>query len=151
MDRFAQTLSCVNACFVADETLEQLPVHAQVGQTRVGGVDLNKPRLHHIAQALPALALLPEGFTASELAGQVRSQSGQTERNSTCRYQVPPQGLRTLTTLLVLRDKVIKPLLAAAGQPLAEPQAQKPTTIDQHYQTLRVVMHQLLGELGVAA
>jgi hypothetical protein len=93
LDRFAQTLSCVNACFVADETLEQLPLHARVGQTRVGGVDLNKPRLHHVVQALPALALLPEGFTASELAGQVRSQSGQTERNSTCRYQVPPEGL----------------------------------------------------------
>jgi len=32
-------------------------------------------------------------------------------------YQVPPDGLRTIAALVVLRDKVIKPLLAGTAQP----------------------------------
>jgi hypothetical protein len=119
-------------------------------------------------------ALRPDGFTASEVAEQVRSRSGQTAPQygarcatydlkkfrakqlvrrigSTRRYEAIPEGLRTLTALLVLRDKVIKPLLAAAGKPPAPPRSQNPTPIDTHYQTLRLAMHDLLTELGVAA
>jgi hypothetical protein len=174
LQRFVETLSCVDACFVGDETLEQLPLPGQVGQTRVGGVDVNKPRLRYAAQAILALSLRPDGFTASEVAEQVRSRSGQTASQygarcaiydlkkfrakqlvrrigSTRRYEAIPEGLRTLTALLVLRDKVIKPLLAAAGQPPAPPRSQNPTPIDAHYQTLRLAMHDLLTELGVAA
>jgi hypothetical protein len=33
------------------------------------------------------------------------------------RYEAPSAGLRSLTALLVLREKIIKPLLAASGQP----------------------------------
>jgi hypothetical protein len=174
LKRFVETLSCVDACFVGDETLEQLPLPGQVGQTRVGGIDLNKPRLRYAAQAILALSLLPEGFTASEVAEQVRSRSGQAASQygarratydlkkfrakqlvrrigSTRRYEAIPEGLRTLTALLVLRDKVIRPLLAAAGQHSAPPTSQNPTPIDAHYHTLRLVMHDLLTELGVAA
>ena len=85
-------------------------------------------------QPLPATE---PGFTASELASQVRALRGQTEDEdssrhavydlkkfraedfvrkfeSTCRCEVVPQGLRAMSALLVLRDNVIRPLLAAA-------------------------------------
>ena len=39
----------------------------------VGGIDLNKPRLRHVAQAVIALSASPDGFTASALADQVRA------------------------------------------------------------------------------
>jgi hypothetical protein len=32
-------------CFIADELLEQLPAPSPVGKPRVGGIDLNKPRM----------------------------------------------------------------------------------------------------------
>jgi hypothetical protein len=38
-----------------------------------GGIDLNKPRLCHVAEAVIALSALPAGFTASALANQVRA------------------------------------------------------------------------------
>jgi len=41
--------------FVADETLENLPLPTQVGQTKVGGIDFNKPRMRRVAGAVPAL------------------------------------------------------------------------------------------------
>ena len=41
--------------FVADETLENLPLPAQIGQTKVGGIDFNKPRMRRVAEAVLAL------------------------------------------------------------------------------------------------
>ncbi len=74
------------------------------------------------------------------------------------RYQVPADGLRTMTALVVLREQVLKPLLAAAADPHASDpsrprQGRKPkhwSSLDDHYQTLRITLHALLADLGVA-
>jgi len=172
--RFLGVLSCIDACFIADDLLEQLPAASQVGKTRVGGLDFNKPRLRWVAGAALSLAACPDGFTASALAQEVRARSGQTEAHygarraaydlkklrakqmvdrigSTARYQPTPEGLRALTALLVLRDKVIQPLLAAARRTTPTQGAQNPTPLDIHYETLRTGMKDLFSELGVAA
>ena len=54
LERFQQALSCMDQCFIADQTLEQLPAPTQVGQSRVGGIDFNKPRLRWVAEAILA-------------------------------------------------------------------------------------------------
>jgi hypothetical protein len=36
-------LSCIDQCFITQETLEQLPAPVPLGKTRVGGIDFNKP------------------------------------------------------------------------------------------------------------
>ena len=76
LERFVDALSCLNAGFVSDETLEQLPDPAQIGQTRVGGIDLNKPRMRRVVEAVLALSASPAGFTATDLARQVHSMNG---------------------------------------------------------------------------
>jgi hypothetical protein len=43
LERFADALSCIDQCFIADDMLKQLPAASQVGKTIVGGIDLNKP------------------------------------------------------------------------------------------------------------
>ena len=56
-----------------------------------------------------------------------------------------------MTTLLVLRDKAIKPLLAAA-QPLRPKRgAHNPKLIDLHYDAIQVAMKDVFHELGLAA
>jgi hypothetical protein len=57
--------------------MENLPQPTQVGQTKVGGIDLNKPRMRRVAYAVLALSSSPTGFTASDLAEKVRAISGQ--------------------------------------------------------------------------
>lgn len=164
----------MHACFVSDDALEQLPEPARVGQTRVGGIDLNKPRMRRVTEAVLALSASPTGFSASDLARQVRSMSGQPETEygvrraaydikklrakamvrkigKSRRYEPVPEGLRALTALLILRDKIIKPLLAATSQPPPSSQPANPTSIDHHYETLRATMRDLFTELGVAA
>jgi hypothetical protein len=68
---------CIDQCFIADDLLERLPAAAQVGKTKVGGIDLNKPRMRLVAEALIALSASPDGFTASELAARVRALNNQ--------------------------------------------------------------------------
>jgi hypothetical protein len=174
LERFLNAVGCINACFVSDETLEKLPEPAQIGQTRVGGIDLNKLRMRRVAEAVLALSASPAGFTASDLARQVHSMTGQAESEygprraaydikklrakgmvtrigKSRRYETVPEGIRSLTALLVLREKIIRPLLAASGQPAPSGTPAHPTPLDHHYETLRAGMRDLFSELGIAA
>ena len=172
LERFVDALACIDRCFIGDETLDTLPLPSQVGHTKVGGIDLNRARMRWVAEAMLALAILPRGFTASDLAQQVRriggtSASAYTSRRAaydlkklrgkqlvqrlegTRRYEAPSAGLRTLATVTVLRNHVIKPLLAAAEHRAPAQRAQSP--LDRHYDALRTSMHGVFHELGIAA
>jgi len=132
----------VDRAFVADDILEQLPAPSQVGNTRIGGIAIGKPRMRTVLAAVLALALAPSGFTVGELARKVQEIGGRsrpqysvrqaaddlkklrakgllTKRGRSRRYQVAQQGLRIIAGLVILRDKVLKPLLAALANPLA--------------------------------
>jgi hypothetical protein len=70
---------------------------------------------------------------------------------NTPRCEPIPRGLKAMTALVVLRDKTIKPLLGAAQEIRPTRAPQNPRAIDHHYDTIRVGMKALLGELGLAA
>jgi hypothetical protein len=174
LERFLTTLDCIDAAFIPDQTLDQLPLPSQIGSTRVGGVDLNQPRIRAALQAVLALAPAPDGFTVAQLAAKVQQQTGQTDRDYTTRqaaydlkklrgkdlvvkpgrsrrYHAPPQALRTITTLLVLREQVIEPILAGVRVPRRGRKPATWTRTDQHYETLRLGMNALLDDMGIAA
>jgi len=174
LERFVNALGCIDQCFIAEPTLEQLPAPAQVGKTKVGGIDFNKARMRWVAQAVLTLSPSPGGFTASQLAEQVQRLSQQSESQygprraaydlkklrgkqivdrigKTARYQPIPQGLRAMAALIVIRDKAIKPLLAAAQQHRRSRRPQNPSPLDIHYQKLRLDMQGVFHELGIAA
>jgi hypothetical protein len=52
---------------------------------------------------------------------------------------------------VVLRNKAIKPLLAAAQDLRPSRGAQNPGALDTHYETIRKAMHGVFQELSVAA
>jgi len=174
LERFLNAVGCLDTCFVADETLENLPLPTKVGQTKVGGIDFNKPRMRRVAEAVLALSTAPAGFTASELAQKVRAMSGEAESaygprraaydlkklrgkgmvrkiESARRYETDADGLRAMTALVVLREKVIKPLLAASQRPESQTKPYHPTSVDHHYEHLRVGMRSLFTALGMVA
>jgi hypothetical protein len=62
LERFLNTVGCLGAGFVADDTLENLPLPAQVGQTKVGGIDFNKPRMRQVAEDLAQFPRRVHGF-----------------------------------------------------------------------------------------
>src|ERR1700757_3114067 len=54
----------------------------------------------------------------------------------TRRYESTASGLRAMVALVVLRNKAIKPLLAAGQRRRKSRGAQNPRPIDQHYETI---------------
>lgn len=46
------------------------------GATRVGGIDLNRPRMRNTLKAVLALAMSPDGFTVADLATKVGALTG---------------------------------------------------------------------------
>jgi len=174
LKRFMDTLGCMDQCFLSDATLAQLPAPSQLGKTKVGGIDFNRPRIRWVVEAVLSLASFPGGFTASQLAQQVRTLGQQSESEygprhaaydlkklrgkqmverigKTRRYQPLLNGIRVMAALLVLRDKVVRPILAAA-QPLRPSRGtQNSAPIDRHYETIRLAMQEIFHELGIAA
>jgi hypothetical protein len=135
-----------------------------------GGIDLNKTRMRTVVEAVIALSPSPNGFTASDIAARVRERCAQygprhaaydlkklrgkqivRRIGHTRRYEPLASGLRAITALIVLRNKAIKPLLAAA-RPLHPTRGElNPKPIDAHYHALRFAMHGIFHELGIAA
>jgi hypothetical protein len=56
-----------------------------------------------------------------------------------------------MVALVVLRNKALKPLLAAAQPRRKSRGAQNPRPIDEHYETIRTAMRGVFDELGLAA
>ena len=170
LERFLEAVRSIDAPFVDAGALEALPQPTQLGRARVGGVDMNKSRVRALLEALITLAALPEGFAVADLAAQVRVRletytvrqaaydlrkvrgKGWVQASPGTRHYVAlPDGLRTMTALLVLRDKVIKPLLAGALSRGAELTTKHVAPVDQHYRNLRLEMNALFRQLGIAA
>ncbi len=141
LERALVVLRGMERAFVSDDTLERLPLPATVGKTHVGGIDIGKPRTRTALAAVLALAAAPAGFTAGELAAKawelggpansgydsrraaydlkkMRGKGLVTRIDRSHRYQLLPDGVATITALVVLREKVLRPLLAATAYPL---------------------------------
>jgi len=170
--RFATALDCVDTGFIADGVLDRLPTPSRLGAARVGGVDLNKPRMHDALAAVLALAPAPCGFTVAEFMAKVHSMTARSDTDysirqaaydlrkirgkhlldkpgRTRRYRVPPSAARTIAALLTLRDQVIAPILAGVRSPR---QGRKPThwtRIDRDYEQIRIRMQTLFDDLAL--
>ncbi len=173
VERFCTALDCVDIGFIPDGTLDSLPLPSQIGATRVGGIDLNRPRMRSAMAGVLALSAAPEGFTVADLASRVQAMTGQAETEYSVRqaaydlrklrgkqlvikpgrsrrYQVPPEAARTMTALTVLRDQVIAPILAGCRVPRRGAKPSTWTAVDGDYESLRRDMVTLFDDLGIS-
>jgi hypothetical protein len=173
VDRFTSMLDCVNTGFLSDDILDQLPLPSQVAGTRIGGIDMNIPRVRAALAAALSLAVAPAGFTVAQFTAQVRAMTAQTpdgystrqgaydlrklrgkqlvtKPGRTRRYHVPGDAARTITALLTVRDKVIAPLISGIRTPRRGRPPKNWTKIDRDYETLRLHMQTLFNDLGVS-
>jgi hypothetical protein len=170
VDRFTTTLDCLDIGFLPENTLDQLPLPSQIGATRVGGIDLNKPRIRTALTAVLALTAAPSGFTIADLATKVHTITGNTDYTvrhaaydlrklrgkeliitlgRSRRYQVPSAATRTIAALLALRDHVIAPILAGIRSPRMGRKPTHWTRVDRDYETLHINMQTLFHHLGI--
>lgn len=171
VEEFCTALDCVDVGFIPDGLLDALPAACQLGGTRVGGIDVNKPRSRAVLAAALALAIAPGGFTVADFTAKVQHMTGQagyTIRNAaydlrklrgkhladkpgrTRRYLISPGAARIISALLTLREHVIAPLLAGVADPRIRRTPRHWTDIDRHYQALRLEMMALFADIGIA-
>lgn len=169
--RFLNALDCMDSSFISDDTLNEISHSGVLGKSRVAGIDLNKPRLQAVIQAVIALSMTPQGFVVSMLAAKVREILGENTYSSrqasydlrklrakhwvhriagSRKYQPTSHGLRTMTALLVLRNKVIMPLLAGSQHSQQPSKPHRSSPIDALYQSLQAEMHNLFLLLGIS-
>jgi len=101
-------------------------------------------------------ALLNSGaiYTPRQAAYDLRKLRGKEliQRVGTSRrFQPKPSGIRTLAALFVLREKVLKPVLAAAGTPKPGRPPKRIHPLDAHYENLQRELRRTLETLGLAA
>ena len=122
---------------------------------------------------LVALSTRPSGFTLAQVAEAVQqrarlSTEAYSARNAAYdlaklkgkklihsvkgsrRYKADPSGVRAMCAYLILRDKVIKPLLAGVVRPFG-PAPKNQAPVDQHYIRLREEMNRTFDTIGLAA
>ena len=171
---FLNVLCSAHLSFLGGDVLDQLPQPTQRGSRRLAGVDLQKPRMRAVSEAVLALAPQPGGFTSKEVAEKVRALrwEGTASYNprrafydlmklrgkdlverleKTRRYSCPLAGIRTLAGMLILREKVIKPVLAGAGKKRMGRPPKNLHPIDKHYENLQREMFNTFEMLGLAA
>jgi DNA-binding transcriptional ArsR family regulator len=156
--------------------LESLPLPSQVGRSRVSGIDVNRPRMVAVLKAVVALSSRPGGLTSGELAAKVRELTGQSEAEygprqasydlkklrgkglveraaKSRRYAATEPGLRTMAAVGIVREQVLKPILAKACQP--EPHPPLPPEnrgpLENHYQAIQDEVSKLLQTLKIPA
>lgn len=152
--------------------LDALPQPTQRGAQRLAGIDIQKPRMRAVVEAMLTLAPAPDGFTAGEWAAKtavlwrqptytprhaaydlrkLRGKRGVTRVGTTRRYQLTTPAISTLVAPLILREKIIKPVLARAGKPKPGRPPKRVHPLDVHYENLQREMRHTLEMLGLAA
>jgi hypothetical protein len=170
---FLNVMQAAHVSFLDDNAvLDDLPKPTQRGARRVAGVDLAKARMRAASEAVLALSPNPNGFTIAELAARTRPllpdqpygvrhaaydlaklrSKGLVERvGDTRRYRTVTAGLRVLAGLLILREKVIKPVIAGAGRPRMGRPPKQIHPLDQHYENLQRELRRTFETLNLAA
>jgi len=170
LNRFLNAMRCIDLASISDKSLDDWHKPSQVGQTRVGGVDINQPRMRAVLEAVIALSVAPHGFQCADLVAKVQDNiaSHYTPRQAAYdlkklrgknlvhkiensrRYEPVPDRLREMTALFLLREKVIKPVLAGAGTTRRGPKPKHQSQIDIHYANLQIEIRNLFQTIGLA-
>jgi len=140
LTQFLNQLYCVDTPWFDDCTLDDYSKSGLLGRVKVGGIDLNSPRACEVIRAITTLSIKPGGFTVGDLAQQVNDNRHADSRNYTARqaaydlrkfrakdavvkagnrsrrYQVPPDGLRSLSGFVTFKESILRPFLARHGK-----------------------------------
>jgi hypothetical protein len=174
LERFLKVLRGVDVSFIDDGRLKTWPLASKVGKTRVGGIDVNRPRMQAVMEGVIGLSTNPRGFTASDLAGRVKEVFGNSVADYHARqasydlkklrgkdlvrriknsrfYEASQEGLRAMAGFLILRKKVLIPLLAGACNLKAGRKPANRSQIDIHYENIQREMQNVFEIIGIAA
>ena len=167
---FLNVVCAAHISYLDNGILDTLFQPTQRGKKRLAGIDPQKPRMRIVCAAALALAPRPGGFSARQLAqktselmdnalytarhaaydlNKLRGKSIVVSIRNSRLYRLSEYGIRVLAGLIILREKVIKPVLAGINKKTAGHPPNNMHHIDAIYDNLRREMLNLLGELNL--
>jgi hypothetical protein len=167
-------VQAAHVSFLDEGQFERWAEPSQRGNRRLAGLDLNKARNRMVLAAVSGLASAPQGFTGQQVAEAVRGRAGWKEEQYSARraaydlaklrgkglvervpgqrrWECRPESLRVLCAYVVLREQVIKPVLAGAGRKELAAAPVPLSRLDEHYLALRAELERTFATLGLAA
>jgi hypothetical protein len=169
--RFLDTVQVAHVSFLDRGAFEKWSEPTAPGCRRLAGINPDNARNRKVIESVIELPTVPDGFTLSQVAQAMRARSGDKtysnrnaaydlaklrgkqfvrRRSNSRRHVADPAAARTMCAYSVLREKVIKPLLAGVGCRRGRP----PKTVhplDQHYMNPRNELDKTFETLGLAA
>lgn len=172
LEKFLFALRSVDVSFIDAGSLDEWPLPSQVGSVRVGGLDVNKPRMRAVMEAMITHSANPYGFTASDISekvGQILKTDAYHSRQASYdlkklrgkglvrriensrRYEATENGLKSVSAFLILRNKILIPLLSGAEKIMDKPEPKNIHEIDSHYKNIQSEMKEIFNILKIAA
>ena len=172
---FLNHIHAAHRSFLDLGRLDALHEPSQRGANRLAGVDLNRQRIRIILQAVLSLSVKPGGFTVADLCEKMKQLSPPETREQCTprrtaydlakirakqlvekvphsrRYTVPPDMVRLIAALSILREKILKPVLAGAVAGAPGPSPGEIAPIDKHYLNLQAEFARTFHALGLFA
>ncbi len=176
--RFLATLQAAHSAFLDAGAFVRFVEPTKRGSRRLAGIDLNKGRMCAVIEGVSALATKPEGFKISDVVEQVapritakmlrgkrrygvrqaaydlaklRGKKVVHKIKDTRRYEIRPEGMRTLSAYVMLREKVLKPMMAGArGTRMGRP-PKNIHPIDTHYLAMQRELLAAFKAMGLAS
>ncbi len=171
---FLNVLKAAHISYLDENTLDDLHQPTQRGTSRLAGINLQNPRMRNVCEAVLNLSPKPGGFTCVELAEQVRKSKKDCLQNynqrlasydlrklrgkgivepiaGTRKYSCNTFGIETVSALIILREKIIRPILAGMVDKKVGRPPKNIQPIDKHYMNLRNEMRLAFETLGIAA
>ncbi len=171
LERFMNILDAVDSCFIDNETIKNWCKPSITNGTRISGLDFNKDRISSVAKALIQIAAVSDNFTASDLVTKVkelfpdyykysvrnagydlrkfRSKGLIAKKERTRKYQINYIEIRQIAALLILREKVIYPLLANGGKLHHGRKPSNYSELDKHYYFIQKEVQKVFGIIGI--
>jgi len=170
--RFMSQIHCIDVSFIDSHDLFSWHLPTITKMEHIPGLDLNNQRIRAVMESLIALSIDPFEITTPKLAQKVREYIG--DNNYTTRqaaydlkkfrakkivaggskkrrYKVTHDGLRAMCADLVIKDKVITPVLNRACKMKRGPKLISNTQIDVHYENIQKEICQVFEILKIAA
>jgi hypothetical protein len=167
---FLNVLKAAHISYLDENILDNLHKPTHRGARRLAGIDLQSPRMRIVCESMLSLAPKPGGFTCIEFVEQVQKSSQNYNRRQasydlskfrgkgfveripgTRKYRSSDFGIQTIAALIILREKVVRPILAGTIDKKVGRPPNNIQRIDKHYENLRNEMRLTFQTLGIAA
>ena len=170
--RFMSLLHCVDVSFINSHDLLSWHLPTITKKKHVAGIDLNNPRIRAVMESLIALSIDPFEITTLKIAQHVQEHmcdTNYTTRQAAYdlkkfrvkkivvngskkrRYTVSRDGLKAMCAHLLIKDKVIVPVLSRAGKVKRGRKLLERTQLDVHYENIQKEICQVFKILKIAA